>query len=312
MKRFMTAVAVLCLTGLVMGCGPQWARSPVAKNRDMQVSLEKQQSPQQQAGRRFQHPFDMDAGRLKVFLDQLQYEKDSLILGKVQELPVFEDKEIERLAPAIVDALAKAGPRQRVRFISYNKGGIFIFQKPRRTGGVLFVDKAGRLNLAFSYVNYVIKDKEIRTTYTKNLYSDPLQENTADTRIKGPGYASYYRGGAGQEKPWWLVADAADVGRRVKTPPEKQERAQPAEPAGVQKEKVRQKPAAVGEKTFAPAPRVAGEEKKSGGDTAAEGWSRRKKEIRQKLEYLKELYESDLISSEEYKRQKQQVLEKLR
>ncbi|MFO7839349.1 MAG: hypothetical protein R6X08_07615 [Desulfosalsimonadaceae bacterium] len=311
MKRLTMTAAILCLAGFILGCGARWARSPVVKSRDMQVSLEKQQTGEQGYARQFQHPFDMDADRLKIFLEQLRYKKDSLVLGKAQELPVFDHKEIDRLAPAMAEALAKAGPKQRVRFISYNKGGVFLFQKTRRTGGVMFVDTAGRLNLAFSYVNYVIKDKEIKTTYTKKLYSDPLQENTADTSVLGPEYVSHYRSGGG-EKPWWLVADASEVGRLETPAVQEQETAVSPEPAEVRKEDARQKQAPSGKKARKTAPELEAGDEKTGGDTGTEAWSRRKKEVREKLEYLKDLHESDLISSEEYKAQKQQVLEELR
>jgi hypothetical protein len=110
----------------------------------------------------------------------------------------------------------------------------------------------------------------------------------------------------------WITAGLNEIGGALSAPavearPERREA--PGGPSEAGKapapEPAAQKPQAplsIEEKEASPQP--AGE--------AVDPWEAQKEEVREKLEYLKELHESELISTEEYEAEKKKLLERIR
>ena len=328
--RVKMIAGLICCVVLVWGCGARWVRQPVVEQQHLEVSLEHKVVDGEMADQQFNHPFDVDEEKIRALLDQLQYLQKPLIYGDAKRLPVFQQVEIKQLAPALADAVGRASKKQRVRFISYNTGGGLLFKKQRRTGGVLFVDGSDQLNLAFSYVNYEIKDEELKRGATEQLYTDPLSVDSSDRPVLTPGAAVGHRIKNGKEMPLWLVADIdrldADRSRRGEPAVSKDqppEAAQPSEMAEEAPVAPAAEPRDRGEKIEAeseakpkPEPEVQSKPAAKPGpavspDAPEEQWERQKADIREKLKYLKELRKSDLIDEKEYEAQKEKLLEQI-
>jgi len=312
--RIKIIVGLVCCAALLWGCGARWVRKPVVEQQHLKVSLEHNVVDGEMADQPFNHPFDLENKKMRGLLEQLQYLKKPLIYGDAERLPVFQQVEIERLAPALVDALGRATAKQRVRFISYNTGGGLLFKKQRRTGGVVFVDGSDQLNLAFSYVNYELKDEELKRSGTAQLYTDPLTIDSADKPIRAPGQAVRHRIKDGKKMPLWVVADIDRIDADRPIEPQAVE-SRPSEPAAPSEE-----PSAVpsGESSEAAEPGVEPQPEPEAearppapSDTRQDQWEQQKSEIREKLQYLKELREADLIDEKEYEAQKEKLLEQI-
>jgi len=215
--------------------------------------------------------------------------------------------------PALTAALGRAAPHQRVRFISYNRGGGLFFRKDRKTRGVLFVEPGNRLNLAFSYVNHEIREEELQRFSKTEKTLNPLEIKSSDTPIAAPDYAGHKRTEDGERYPMWLVADIEKIMKATASEGDAPEPGKAAEseapaqaPAGESRADTEpSSDISVPEQT---APAVQPE---SSDKTPDDSWKSRKADIKERLEYLKELYESDLIDAQEYEAQKKKLLEQL-
>ncbi len=345
MKRFIVLVAVVMLGGVMLGgCGARWVRSPVVKQRKLTVSLEHKIADNRVVSRQFAHPADIDKQKLRTLLTQLAYIAEPIIYGQPKQEPVFQKTEIERLVPALKTALAKATPDQRVRFVSRNKGGGLLFKKRRETGGVVFVGKNGGLNLAFAFVNHEILEDERERFSQKEKYLDPLRIKSSHTPLVAPDYAEHRRPETGKRYPLWIVADMEEIpasaGFAAEPPKEKpapgtgqkteareirkeqKPASPPPDPQAPPKASADQGKPAGREKIESAQPKAAPEPEKSLSDEkgpaaapppaeSSGSWEERKKKCRKKLQYAKELYESDLISEKEYKAYKEKLLNQL-
>lgn len=308
MKRFSVFIALFLSVSLFMGCSPRWERSPVVEQRDITVSLEHKVVRDQIVEQQFNHPFDIDLQDMETLLTRLDYIDKSVFYGEPERKPVFQENEVDRLVPALVSALARATPDQRVRFISYNRGGgLWFLKKQRKTGGVVFVERGGRLNIAFGFVNYEIRENsDLRKFPEENEFSDPLAIESCNTPIIAPDCAVHNRMQNGEEYPMWIVAEIEGIDK----------------PAVSASEAEAGKPESAAEPEAKPAP---GKESESGetvlekkepdhkpsDEESGDSWESRKENIKRKLEYLKELHESDLIDAEEYNHQKKKLLDRL-
>lgn len=317
MKRLTVLLVCLLSVAMISGCSSRWVQSSVVDKKNMNVSLEHRLVKGEIVQKQFNHPYDMDSLDLKFFLAQLDYFDEPAFYGDPKTKPVFQKEEIERLAPALTAALGKAAPHQRVRFISYNRGGGLFFKKDRKTRGVLFVEPDNRLNLAFSHVNHEIRERELQRFSEAEETLNPLEIKSSNTPIVAPDFARYKRSEEDGKHSMWVTADIEEIARAAVSVPEKEEKtfhdgaesaetAEDALPDKAPAVRSRQETAPPSEKTVpdktAPEPPA-----QAPGDT----WKSRKADIRERLEYLKELYESDLIDAEDYETQKKKLLEQL-
>jgi len=294
MKRFCVLAVCLLSAAMIGGCSTRWVQSPVVDQENMKVSLEHHVVKGEIAQKKFNHPYEIDPRDLKVFLTQLDYLDEPAIYGDPVRKPVFQKEEIARLVPALTDALAKAEPHQRVQFISYNRGGGLLFKKDRKTRGVLFVEGGKRLNLAFSYVNYEIRERELQRFSPAEETRNPLDIKSSDTPIAAPDYTSHKQMADGGKYPMWMTADMDKIEQAAKAVPE----SEPQTPSAETVEPVKMDEPTAGDKQPA-------------AQSPADSWKSRKADIKERLEYLKELYQSDLIDAEEYDVQKKKLLEQL-
>src|SRR5512145_3092343 len=132
----------------------KWVRTTVAERYDFNVTLEQQQEKGTVIQKKFAHPYEIDLSDLEKLMGDLKYIEKSGLMRKEKQSPVFQAAEIDRLAPVLALTLAKADANQRIRFTSFNQGDFVIFSVSRKTEGVVFIEPAGRVNVAFNYINY--------------------------------------------------------------------------------------------------------------------------------------------------------------
>ncbi|MFP3979971.1 MAG: SHOCT domain-containing protein [Desulfobacterales bacterium] len=252
----------------------------------------------------YRHPAEIGAESLAGFFNDLSYMTTPRLLSNSEERPVFQEREINRLAPAVSRALKNADDTQRVHFTSYNYHREFLLQKRRITQGTLFVDSGGNLNIDFSWINEEVNLEDQPKGEGGFSRGDPIGTAESDTPVlANRPYIRHHQGENGKADRMWIQAPVEDI-RRVaesgKPAAEKQEK----EPAG--EATATEKPV----KTQPPEEK-APEAQKPGPEEPAGNWENRKAEIRDRLEYLKGLYEEGLITESEYQDQKQEILEDL-
>ncbi len=293
MKYFSIFFALLFGFGAFTGCAPRWVRTPVVDQRDITVSLEHKIVKKQVADQQFDHPFSVDQQDLRTLLSQLEYMAEPMVFGEQEQKTVFQSVELDRLVPALADALSKADPNQRVWFVSYNRGGGLLFKKRRQTTGVVFVRAGNRLNLAFKEINFEILTNEMENVPQRDEYADPLKIKSSSTPIVAPDYVAHPKTEKGNPFPMWIVVETDKVPAPSKPDPEAQTTA--SKPATQEKAVVESQAPVEGMPAL----------------QNADSWETRRQENTEKLEYLKELFESGLIDEQEYKAQKEKLLDQL-
>jgi len=295
MKRF--AIALLISVALLSACASsKWTRTTIDKQYEHIVSLEQHQDevPQQQV-----RAHELNIADLKKLMGDLQYTEPAGLMKKNKQSPVFQQTEIERLAPLFVDALAKAGAGQRIRFISFNQDEGLVFSVSRKTEGVIFIDLDGQLNLAFNYINANRLTSETSALYASYSNIDPVNITTSDITISSPpAYAELHKFATGKPAPLWVVADLAKLKETISTvtlPTVKTAEQSPLESAP--------KTGAIASPAEKTAPAIA---------TEASLQADLQQDIKNKLKYLKELLDEGLISEKDYTAKKAELLDKIR
>ena len=301
MKQITFLFIVSCF--LISGCsGPQWDRTPVIENRDFQVVLEDLQEKGNTAEQKYAHPYGMSLAKLDKILGDLTYNEEFGLLGDKKGEPVFQEEEIQRLAKALADTLAKANAGQRIRFVSFNRGQTLIFSKTRKTEGIVFIQSPHLLNIAFSSINRKM-GKNVSTGYasgtshSESSYTDPLQIMTTVTPLAPvPSYAATGLSDGGKPAPMWIVADLAKLDQTL---PE----------TDIQKETVAE-PDLRPQKGKAPAKNADVLPAETGGVEKNHEKLLQQK-IKNQLLYLKGLLDEGLITEADYAAKKMELLKKI-
>lgn len=270
-----------------------WVRTNVDKQRDFIVTLE-QQEEGVIARQQYEHPYEIDLVNLEKLMGDLIYIKKAGMMNKKKQNPVFQAVEIDRLAPLLVDSLAKADANQRIRFASFNLGNALLFSESRKTEGVIFVGSPGRLNIAFNYINSTRQPSE--TSASDHIYSNvnTLQIQTSDnTILPSVPYAELHEFESGKQAPMWVVADLERLEEAISTatlPIVKVTKEVP--PVDSVKTGTIATPVMITEQTHVP-------------DNLLE------EEIKDKLMFLKELLNDELITEKDYNTKKNELLDKI-
>lgn len=293
MKKIIIALTIFA--AILAGCASAgWQETKVAEQDGVTVKLQKQVEKGATVEQNYNHPAGtIDTDLLTRIFRDLKYIDRSPILGRPVEKSIFQEQEIEKLAPAAAMAFKKADSDSRVYFSSLNYSTDTLLKKRRITEGVLFLDENKKLNIAFSWINQRvnINDEPIlhgdEELHGKADSRDPLETyDTAKKLAPGISYIKKAEIRDGKEAPMWVKADLNVLAQTQEAPG--------SETAGTEKQE---------KKTYTTEP----EPDKESEDIKEE----RREEIRSRLKYLKELYEEGLITESEYENQKQQALEEL-
>lgn len=97
---------------------------------------------------RFNHPYEIDANVISNVLSQIYFEEKGL-LKRSESKNVFQDDEISRLVPLIIQAFSVATPSQAIEIISYSERSFFV---DKQNYCVMFM-RDNRLNIVFSRIH---------------------------------------------------------------------------------------------------------------------------------------------------------------
>lgn len=294
MKRL--AILFVVSAAFVSACtGAKLVRTTVAKQNYFNVTLEQRLEKGATELPKYQHPFMIELAELKKGMGDLTYIEKAGLMSANQQKPVFKAVEIDRLAPVLATALAKADASQHIRFVSFNQSKFLIFSETRETEGVIFVDSDGRLNFAFNCINADRQPSETSAIYHVFSSVDPLQIKRSDTTLSPTApYAELHQFGTGQKAPMWIVVNLDAMKKAVGAVTAPLGKA--AEDAGPAVAPGTGTMATPAEKT---APPPASED-------------RLKQDIRNNLRYLKELRDEGLISEKDYTAKKMELLDKIK
>jgi len=307
MKKI-TVLLIIC-TAFLFGCSTsKWVRSQVVESKDIMIALEQHQMEGIIIGQKFGHSYEIALQDLEKILKDLTYIEKTGLFTKEKTISVFQAVEIDRLAPQLAADLAKADNSQRIRFTSYNQGKALIFSTSRETEGVIFVEPAGFLNIAFSLINSEI-DPTDTNVYPPGISNiDPLRIRATDTYlIPSAPYAKLSQVENGKTVPMWVIADIEQLKESIITEPLPVEQTPIAE---VKKEVPPTVPVPKTRPATSPETKIT--------DTAVEAKvpeqipvNTLQQDIKNKLKYLKELMEEGLISEKDYNAKKSELLEKI-
>lgn len=231
------------------------------------------------------HPATMTSESLSVLLGGLEF-RESGLLGRASRQPVFSAEEITALAPLLAEALGRAGRSEQVRFATFARRSGALSQL-LKTEAVTFVATDGELNLAFAGIHEFAGPDVDFFDFLALTDRDPLTLERSLLRIE-PTLSGWSVHSA---RPLWVKSEPGSPTVDARGPEAPGEslatESADAEPAGPAK---------------APPPAIA---PGSGTNSTLEA------EVRQRLEFLKGLYEDGLISQDEYEQQRREALRRL-
>ena len=299
MRKTAALFIIITIAAFLSGCGTaRWVRTPLLEGSRTTINLEHRVEKGQILAQQYDHPYRMALQDMEKLLGDLTYRERAVLIDGQKQIPVFQAEEVAALAPALTDALAKATPDQRIQFTSFNKGGGLLFKNTRKTEGVLFVAPKDRINLAFNMINADAVDADSEDSPRIYTNYDPLKIKSADTDLVPDSlYAETRMLENGKPAPMWVVVDAAKLTEAVAAAP-KPAPAPVVEPAPAM---TAPKPAVAVQPATVTPPAPAGTVPQE----ATQEY------IKNKLKYLKGLYEDGLISEPEYLAKKKKLLDKI-
>lgn len=261
---------------LVTGCaGARWEDTAVNEHRHYSVRVQHYVSEGRVAEQQYLHPADIETRVVAALLSELVYLYPPLLIGENKETKVFQDEEVNRLAPALAGTFETVNSNQRIAFTSYNMGGGLMFKKPRRTDGLIFMDDAGRLNLAFLGINVEMPSDEQDIAMEDNALDSAMAVKTSRTPLViERDYMQPVLQKSGEAYPLWITAEVAGIKSAMETVPR---------------------------------------EASSPGDVIAPDahHATHRDMIREKLKYLRELHEDGLIKDSEYDEKRKALIDSI-
>jgi hypothetical protein len=292
----MKKITVLLIISVAFLCAcnsNKWIRKTVAKQNKFIATLEQHQVEDEIVHKKYNHPIKIDLADFKRLMKDLRYIEQAGFIGEDKENAIFQTVEIDRLAPVLADALAKADDSQRIRFTSFNQGKAFIFSVSRETEGVMFVEPDGRLNIAFHLINSEIDPIESSPPNPGISRVDPLKIKSSDMTIIPTRYTELFTFETGKQAPMWIFANLDTLKETADS-----------EQISIVDVKKNAPPAA------ASAPKNT-KTKTEKATPAQASETMLQKDIKNKLKYLKELLDEGLISEKDYDVKKMELLDKL-
>ena len=273
MKRIIIAIAVSALLLFAAGCGgPRWQDAAVDAQDDYTIRIQHRVADETAGMPHYKHPVDVAPREVAFLMNDLAYTSRSIVATS-KEMPVFQDKEIDRLAPALARALGELAPNERIALTSFNRGGGLIFEKRRKTEAVIFMDENNRLNVAFAVINEELPPDQAMSAAAKEPPGDPLTVRSSSTSLAiRADYMQPHDREDGKAYPMWVKADVQGLKSAAKA-------ADRPEDATV--------------------------------DVPVTDPEKRRDHIRSQLEYLKELHDDGLITETEYNEKRRELLERI-
>lgn len=290
--RQIVLIFLVCTFALSGCAGLKSNQTVVAQDYYISVSLEAFRSLPKNL--KMSQPYSLDYSTLKEVMQNIHYRGAKTITGRHAKMPVFQDDEIERLAPSLIEAVSLTTNDQYVRFVSFNQGKGVLFNTSRKTEGILFISSAGKLNIAFNFINDKRSASETSAMFHEFSPLNPLELATIESQIvvTAPGLTMYISAD-GTQSPAWVVGDLGFIKKRLSTQTASVTIPTPSQP------QTNELPGVSPTKTTDKLPVAQPQEKQ------------KMEKIKSKLVFLKNLFEEGLISPKEYQKRKRIVLDKL-
>ncbi|MCC5866728.1 MAG: hypothetical protein JJU31_16525 [Wenzhouxiangella sp.] len=276
-------VTALMSLAMLVGCAATETATRIDGADDHIVML----APAGLAGNRLPHPAIIEAATLAEDLSSLYFEEQGRLL-RASRQPVFDREEADELATMLARGLSQASGEQRIDFVSHGRSGATL-GNARKTEGTVFIDGNGELNIAFAGVRHMLTVDDDFTRFRDFSLGDPLATDRSLVRVGSdrPGISPRKRAD-GSVYPMWVTVS------QVATEPETEARTA-TEAAPLPGRTVEASQEATHREAEGEAPVAA--------DTTTA--------IRQRLEFLKRLYEDGLITETEYRNERERALRRL-
>ena len=234
------------------------------------------------------HPARLGASELEALLRGL-IKGERGFLGRSSQRSVFRADEAGVIAAGLAEYLARATADQQARFAWFSQDGGTLGQL-RKTEAVVFVDAQERLNLAFTTIHDFAGPDRDFFEFMALSRQDPFSITRSLVQLVGlPEGMEAVAAAAGDRYPLWVRTTSATL-------PSVRPVAEPGEQG---REVV---PAAVQSAAAAAPPPVPVTQPPALGSRQA---------VRDRLEFLKELYDSGLITEAEYAERRKEALDRL-
>ncbi|HEY5974946.1 MAG TPA: hypothetical protein VIU41_09400 [Geobacteraceae bacterium] len=285
----------LLLTGCLAGCAtigsggiPTSKERTIWQTREQFVSIVPQERGTDQAVVANDHPVDIPADELNRLLASVQVVPQ----GASAPVPLFTETELLILKDAATSGLHQASPTEEVIFavFGYYQALMGLAKEQKVTTGRLFY-QGGKLNLILGIIHRDVMDREDRRL---NPFLPGSRQKVANlgARVVPPSAEADYA----LKRSDWLTFTVG----RDETAPAAVTPATPTPPAAPPApQPTRQPPVAAPVTAPAPAPATAGPTKKS------------QKGVEERLLLLNELKSKKLITEDEYRTKRQEILNEL-
>lgn len=257
-----------------------------------------------------QHPAAVTPEEMRAVLESLFVPERRFITKKLN--PVFSSGEVQVLSVALTQGLALARPNQDIIFVSMGfYQGTFAKVRKVNTGRVFFKD--GKLNIIFGMLHDEVRDQDRQTGQEIDRRLHPFvigsrlfETNLPDAIALEDGEAFYLDPESGEEREDWLVLDIPTLVANAKADPNiSNEQVDPSLVEDIERSKqetqnLKKDLVKVKEVLFELKENLL--ELQQGGSYAT---------IEARLQSLKNLYDSKLISNDEYQVKRRGLLNEL-
>jgi len=111
------------------------------------IKIDKAKKAEKEGG--LKHPYDLDPEQIRTILRSIHFNKKILILKDIENRQLFDEGDVEFLAPYLVEAFKKAGPEEAVVVSYFSRTTKLVIQNDRLTIFRAFVKDDG-LHFRFS------------------------------------------------------------------------------------------------------------------------------------------------------------------
>jgi hypothetical protein len=255
-----------------------------------------------------QHPAAIAAEDMRTVLESLLVPERHFISKKLY--PVFSPAEIQVLSSALTQGLALAQPNQDITFMTIGtQQGIFAKVRNANTGRVFFKD--GKLQIIFGMIHKEVRDQDLQTgeQIDRRLHPFVVGSRLFETELSSivaleNGQAFYLDPESGKEREDWLVLDIPTIVNKADHNAS-DEQINPSLLEDITRSKqetqnLKKDLANIKEVVFELKERLL--ELQQGGKSAT---------MENRLQSLKDLHDSGLISGDEYRDKRQKLLNDL-
>ncbi len=257
-----------------------------------------------------QHPVTFTAEEMREVLESLAIPERHFFQKKLN--PVFSLGEVQVFSAALAQGLAIAQPDQDITFLTIGAHqGLFTKTRKVNTGRVFF--KNDKLNIIFGMLHYEVRDTDLQTgaQIDRRLHPFVIGSRLSEANLPTPvalkeGQAFYLDPKSGEEREDWVVLDVPTITARAKdnanavTVSSNSSLLEEIARSKRETQNLKEDLADVKEVLFEL--EIALQELRQGGVNAS---------IEARLRSLKDLHDKGLITRDEYRSKRQELLDQL-